>query len=54
MGNWRTTLAGMAGAVALAWQPLVLTLDGGPPVDWERLKLAAVVGILGWLAKDAH
>lgn len=53
MKDWRTTLAGMAGAVAVAWQPIVLAMDGGP-VDWDRLKLAAVVGVLGWLARDAH
>jgi hypothetical protein len=50
MKHWRTTLAGVAGAVAEAWQPLVIAMDGGP-IDWNRLWIAAAIGILGWMAQ---
>lgn len=47
MSDWKTTLAGLAGAVAVAWHPLI-----GDEFDWRRLSLAAAVAALGYFARD--
>jgi hypothetical protein len=50
MVNWKTTVAGLGGAVAIIvgnW------LQTGNLTDWKALVTAVVVAILGWFAKDA-
>ncbi|SMF94595.1 hypothetical protein SAMN02949497_1916 [Methylomagnum ishizawai] len=50
MRNWKTTLCGLGGAVAVAWQPY---LTGGQSPEPEDLILAATVAALGFFARDA-
>jgi uncharacterized membrane protein len=47
--NWRTTVAGLVGAVAIAVEPVLVA----GVWDKERLIMAAAVGLVGYLAKDA-
>jgi hypothetical protein len=49
MKNWRTTLVGAILAVIIAVQPIITT----GAVDWKAVGLAALVALLGYLAKDA-
>lgn len=49
MASWKTTLCGLAGAIAVAWQPY-LTLGRAPSIS--ELILAAAVGAMGWAARD--
>jgi len=47
--NWRTTLAGLVGAVALALEPKLVA----GVWDKENLIMAATIGVVSYLAKDA-
>ena len=47
--NWRTTMAGLVGAIAIAVEPVLVA----GVWDKDRLIMAAAVGLVGWLAKDA-
>jgi hypothetical protein len=47
--NWRTTVAGLVGAVAIAVEPVIVT----GMWDKERIITAAVIGVVSYLAKDA-
>jgi hypothetical protein len=47
--NWRTTVAGLIGAVAIAVEPVITT----GLWDKERIITAAVIGVVSYLAKDA-
>ena len=49
MTNWRTTLTGAVGAVALA---LENSLSTGALPDRKTLVMSAVLALLGFLAKD--
>jgi len=48
MKNWKTTLAGLIGAVALTLQDLFATGS----VDTKTIISAVVVAALGYLSKD--
>lgn len=48
MKNWKTTLAGMIGAVATALIPVVQ----GHGFELEYLAIAAVLAVLGCVSKD--
>ena len=49
MASWKTTICGLAGAVAVAWQPY-LTLGRAPSAS--ELMLAATVAAMGFFARD--
>lgn len=48
MNNWKTTLTGLVGAIAVALIP-VIQGEGFKP---ESLAIAAVLAALGFIAKD--
>lgn len=48
MKNWKTTITGALIAVVIAVQPIIATGN----VDWKAVGLAALVALLGYLAKD--
>ena len=47
--NWKTTMAGLLGAVLIALPPV---LQGGHP-SWQQAAAAALVAAAGWVAKDS-
>lgn len=49
MKNWRTTLVGGLLAAIIAVQPLLET----GVIDWSKITLAAIIAILGYVAKDS-
>ncbi len=49
MKNWRTTLVGAILAIVVAVQPIIATGS----IDWKAVSLAALIALLGYLAKDA-
>jgi hypothetical protein len=48
MKNWKTTLAGLLGAVATALVPVIQ----GKGFELESLAIAAALAALGFIAKD--
>lgn len=48
-GSWKTTLIGCLLAIAVAVQPLIATGQ----IDWKAVGIAAMIALLGYLAKDA-
>lgn len=49
MNHWKTTMCGLMGAVAVAWQPYLVA--GRMPTTSE-LTFAGVVAALGYFARD--
>lgn len=49
MSSWRTTVIGLAGALAAAWAPLNTS-----PIEWDRIAFAGAIALLGYLAQDQH
>jgi hypothetical protein len=49
MKNWKTTLVGAILAVVIAVQPIIATGS----IDWKAVALAALIAVLGYVAKDA-
>lgn len=47
--NWKTTIAGAIGAIAVGVYPVLST----GVVNKEALIMAGAIGLVGWLAKDA-
>ena len=55
MQNWKTTLVGILGGLAVLWGGAIQNRQANPsapPVTLGTLAPAAVVAILGGLAKD--
>lgn len=52
MINWKTTLAGFLGAIALNIQN-ALAVANGQAVNWQTVVLGAILASLGAVAKDA-
>lgn len=48
MKNWRTTAAGLIGAVIIGIVPVIK--DG--KINWEAVTVAAVIAVAGFLQKD--
>jgi hypothetical protein len=52
LGNYKTTIVGIAGAVWVAIQPLLTKGDFELSRDWKQLVYAALIAGFGFLAKD--
>ena len=53
MINWKTTLAGFIGAVAINIQNALAALSG-QPINWQTVILGAILAALGAVAKDSN
>ena len=51
MNNPKTTLAGLAGAIALT---LIPSFQTGHMPSQETIMTAIILGVLGWFANDAQ
>lgn len=56
MKNYKTTLAGLIGAICIALEPVVQKIITGGTIDWsgetKNIIGAVVVAALGYFAKD--
>ena len=50
LGSWKTTVAGLFGAVVIGVYPLI---QGGKPTTQQILSAVAVAAV-GWFAKDSN
>jgi hypothetical protein len=50
MKDWRTTLLGMLGAIAIGIEPVISTGH----VNWRQIGLAAFIALMSYLAADAR
>jgi len=48
--NWKTTLAGLLGAIAVGLTPFIVTGE----INWTALTIAVTVAVLGYLSRDAE
>ena len=48
--SWKTTVVGALLAIVIAVQPILAT----GTIDWKAVILAALVALLGYLAKDSN
>jgi hypothetical protein len=48
--SWKTTLIGAILAIVIAVQPLITT----GKIDWKAVGIAALVALLGYVAKDSN
>lgn len=44
--SWKSSLVGLSGALAIAWEPLMTG-----PLEWDRIAFAGLVAVLGVAAK---
>ena len=52
MKNYKTTIAGIVGALAIWLPQLQAAMQSGKPIDWGQMILGLAVVVFGALAKD--
>ena len=51
MGSWKTTIAGLAGAILTV---VVQYTQNNHKFDWHQLSIPVTIAVLGFLAKDSN